>query len=146
MQTLYERLLRICREQGIDAAPGRAIRILTGLSSGRVTQIKDAGEAARLGDQALRRIARLGYRADWIQEGRLPERSTEPAPSQHIAMESIARYATERTGWPFARIGWERFMRLPEIERAVIEGQLLQAVNDAEARLSKQRAPGKLSK
>lgn len=142
MQTLYDRLLKMCRDQGIDAPPGRAIQILTGLSSGRVTQIKDAGEAARLGDQALRRVVRLGYRADWVQEGRVPERTAEPR-AHHLVAEQHKLYDSTPNNWPFSRISRARFMALPEIERAVIEGQLLQAMIETEARLSKQSAPGR---
>lgn len=70
METLFDRLLEICRDQGIDSPRGVDIQRVTGLSSGRVTQIKSAGPAGRVGDDALRKLIRLGYMPDWIQEGK----------------------------------------------------------------------------
>lgn len=73
MSTLYDRLLEICRDQRIENPRGRDIQAVTGLSSGRITQIKQEREAARLGGEALQAITRLGYSADWIQEGHSPK-------------------------------------------------------------------------
>lgn len=70
MSTLYERLIEICRDQGIEAPIGRDIELVAGVSSGRVTQIKHEREAARLGSKAIQKLTGLGYLADWLQEGR----------------------------------------------------------------------------
>lgn len=77
MNTLFERLLEICRDKGIDSPIGADIQRIAGISSGRVTQIKNEGEAARLSDENVRRLTRLGYSGDWIQDGRLPKFSNK---------------------------------------------------------------------
>lgn len=87
MSTLHERLLEICRDQGIDAPKGTDIQRIAKLSSGRVTQIKQERGAARLGDETAAHLHRLGYALDWIREGRGPKRvlplsNTAGAPSQ----------------------------------------------------------------
>lgn len=66
MGTLYERLIEICRDNGIESPRQADIRAITGLSSGRITQIKQEGSAARLGESALQKIIRRGYSADWV--------------------------------------------------------------------------------
>lgn len=70
MTTLYARLLEICRDMGIETPRGVDIQRLTGLSSGRVTQIKQAREAGRINEETLRKLTKHGYSGDWIQEGR----------------------------------------------------------------------------
>lgn len=76
---LYDRLLIVCRDQGIEQPRNADIVRLVGLSSGRVTQIKQAEGAAKLGEDALRRLVRLGYSADWLQDGRGEMRLTTNA-------------------------------------------------------------------
>lgn len=83
MSTLFERLVEICRDAGIQRPRGVDIQAVTGLSSGRVTQIKNEREAARLGGDALQAVVRRGYSADWVQEGRPPKRS-----GTHLSQES----------------------------------------------------------
>lgn len=73
MSTLYERLLEICRDQGIEAPKGIDIQRIAKLSSGRVTQIKQEGEAARLGDSTQAHLHKLGYAIDWIRTGKEPK-------------------------------------------------------------------------
>lgn len=70
MSTLYERLKEICRDRGIDAPLGRDIQSITGLSSGRITQIKQEREGAKLGQDALQKLTSLGYSATWLQDGK----------------------------------------------------------------------------
>lgn len=73
MDTLYSRLIEICRDQGIESpTPGDISRICN-LSSGRPKQIKDGGRAARLGQDTLTRLVELGYSPAWIQEGKKPK-------------------------------------------------------------------------
>lgn len=68
MEKLFDRLLFICRDRGIDTRNENvAIQSLTGLSSGRVTQIKQAGEAGKLGEKTVARLVKYGYSRDWIQ-------------------------------------------------------------------------------
>lgn len=71
MKTLYERLLWICQDQdaSIKTPRGADIARLLGCSSGRPTQIRNEGEAARLGEEYLRKMTKLGYSPDWVQEG-----------------------------------------------------------------------------
>lgn len=83
MPNLYNRLLEICDDLKIQGAPGRRIESLTGLTSGRVTQIKQEKEAAKLSGDALTRITRLGYSAEWIQSGRGAKLSTTEPPPPH---------------------------------------------------------------
>lgn len=78
METLYKRLLLICQDQGIEHPRNSDIQRLCGLTSGRVTQIKHAGSAARLGDESLRVLIRMGYLADWVQEGQGPKQAGLP--------------------------------------------------------------------
>lgn len=73
MNTLYERLMEICRDRGINAPKGVDIQALTGLSSGRVTQIKNEGAAARLSGKTITQLHGLGYSVDWLGEGRGPK-------------------------------------------------------------------------
>lgn len=80
MSTLHERLMEICRDQGIENPIGKDIQSLTGLSSGRITQIKQERDAAKLGADTMQAITRMGYSADWVQDGRGPKR---PVSRQH---------------------------------------------------------------
>lgn len=74
MSTLHERLLEICRDQGIAAPKGTDIQRVAKLSSGRVTQIKQEMDAARPGPDTIKHLSRLGYAVDWITDGRGPKR------------------------------------------------------------------------
>lgn len=69
MTTLFFRLLEICRDQGVKLPQGKDIQRIAGISSGRVTQIKQGEGGAKLGAQALSKLIELGYRPDWIQFG-----------------------------------------------------------------------------
>lgn len=82
METLYDRLLEVCRDQGIEEPRSRDIQAVAGISSGRVAQIRSEGVAARLGAAALSAFVRLGYSPDWIQDGRLPKRSNDSRRSE----------------------------------------------------------------
>lgn len=74
MGTLYDRLLQICKDQGIENPRPRDISSICRLSSGRPTQIKDEGEAAKIGAKTLQHLVSMGYSPDWIQEGKMPPR------------------------------------------------------------------------
>lgn len=74
MSTLHERLLEICRDQGIASPKGTDIQRIAKITSGRVTQIKQERGAARLGDETAAHLHRLGYALDWIREGKGPKR------------------------------------------------------------------------
>lgn len=89
MKTLYERLIDICRDQGVEQPRNADIQRLCGLTSGRVTQIKNAGSAARLGDESLRSLIRLGYFADWVQEGRGPKRDLSPSSDTRLGSSRV---------------------------------------------------------
>lgn len=52
---------------------------------------------------------------------------------------NVVAYAT----WPFKRIDQARFLALPAEEQAVIEGRLIEAIKDAEARIGKRSASGR---
>lgn len=75
MSTLHERLLDVCRDLGIKSPIGRDIERIAGVSSGRVTQIKQERDAARPGEETIARLSRLGYAVDWIREGKGPRRA-----------------------------------------------------------------------
>lgn len=103
MSTLYERLLEICRDQGIERPIGRDIERLAGISSGRVTQIKQEREAARPGDETIARLSRLGYLVDWIREGKGPKRAADALlPSSNIApkRDALESSAPKKIGIP----------------------------------------------
>lgn len=70
MKTLFERLLWIAREVGIREADNKAVAALIGRSSGRVTQIKNEGEAASINGAALQRVVQYGFSPKWINEGK----------------------------------------------------------------------------
>ncbi len=74
MSTLHERLLEICRDQGIASPRGTDIQRVAKLSSGRVTQIKQERDAAKPGPDTIKHLSRLGYAVDWITDGRGPKR------------------------------------------------------------------------
>lgn len=70
MSTLYDRLIEICRDHGIETPRPRDISNICGLSSGRPKQIKDAGGAAKLGADTLSKLVGKGYSPNWIQDGK----------------------------------------------------------------------------
>lgn len=70
MKTLYSRLVEICKDLGIESPRNVDIHRLCNITTGRVAQIKAAGEAARLGEESVRILTKLGYSADWIQDGK----------------------------------------------------------------------------
>jgi transcriptional regulator with XRE-family HTH domain len=61
---------------------------------------------------------------------------TDHEAKSHIVEESQSRYLS----WPFSRINQSRFLSLPSQERDFIEGRLLEAIIDAEARIGKRLA------
>ena len=73
METLYDRLLEICRDQGVENPRSKDVSRICKISSGRPSQIKDAGESARLGAETLQRLVSLGYSPSWIQDGKKPK-------------------------------------------------------------------------
>ena len=72
-ESLYDRLVEVCRDQGIESPKSGDIARICGLSSGRPKQIKDSGLAARLGNDTLSRLVELGYSPTWLQEGKNPK-------------------------------------------------------------------------
>jgi SOS-response transcriptional repressor LexA len=74
MSTLFQLLLEICRDQGIEHPRNRDIQDLVGITSGRVTQIKQEGEAASLSEDKMARLVDLGYRRAWVKRGVGPSR------------------------------------------------------------------------
>ena len=73
MKTLFDRLLEICKDQGIENPRSKDVSRICKISSGRPSQIKEAGESARLGADTLQRLVALGYSPSWIQEGKQPK-------------------------------------------------------------------------
>lgn len=123
MSTLYERLLEVCVDQGIKRPRGVHIQAIASLSSGRITQIKNEGEAARLGVKTLQKLARLGYLADWLQEGRgEKKRADSPA---FAALETDGR-ATAIEARDAAAVQWPPTAR----ERRIAEINALLARTD----------------
>lgn len=80
--TLAERLKEVAKDQGIDDPDGRYFESLLGLTSGRVSQIFTAGASTKLGVDAIAKLGELGYRAEWINHGKLPKLSSD-APAAH---------------------------------------------------------------
>lgn len=66
-------------------------------------------------------------------------------PSSNV--ESVSRTVESNVvpyvTWPFKRIDQARFLALPEVERSVIEGRLIEAIKDAETRIGKRSASGR---
>lgn len=56
--------------------PGKAICKLLGVSSGRPSQIKTEGEAAKLSEEQMAKLTAKGYSRDWIvlRKGDMKER------------------------------------------------------------------------
>ena len=75
MSTLFQRLLEICRDQGIEHPRNRDIQDLVGITSGRVTQIKQEGEAASLSED---KMARLAAHAQDVGSGAVRDRAWNP--------------------------------------------------------------------
>lgn len=75
---LYRRLLQVCRDQGIESPRNLDISRITGLSSGRVTQIKTGSDDIRISADALMALNKLGYLTPWILDGKGPRKSDEP--------------------------------------------------------------------
>lgn len=94
MSTLFERLLEICRDQGIADPRNRDVQDLTGLSSGRVTQIKQAQDAGKLGEDTLERLYKAGYSVEWLIHGKLPKRWKESTSTDQplIAAQTVSPY------------------------------------------------------
>lgn len=82
MNTLYDRLIEICQDAGIESPRPRDISEICGLSSGRPKQIKDAGYAAKLGAETLAKLVSKGYSPNWIQEGRGNKRLSPSSDTQ----------------------------------------------------------------
>lgn len=82
MKTLYDRLVWIWSDlnPGMGEARPKDIEKLLKLSSGRPTQIKAKGEAARLGAEKLAILTELGYSADWVQIGKGEPRASDAPP------------------------------------------------------------------
>ena len=72
METLYNRLILILKDKGGGRYPNKELMAITGLSSGRITQLKNDETGAGMGGDALMRLVKLGYSPDWITEGRGP--------------------------------------------------------------------------
>lgn len=89
MKTLYERLIQACKDQGIESPRGVDIQKITGVSSGRVTQIKHEGEAAKLGESAIAKLVAAGFSRDWIQYGKLPMKINHSAASSDSYVLSL---------------------------------------------------------
>ena len=98
MKTLYERLLEICSDHGIESPRPRDISNICGISSGRPKQIKDAGEAARLGADTLSKLVAKGYSPQWVQDGKGEKRlspSSDTAESVHLAYSIAGKAGTD---------------------------------------------------
>lgn len=86
MDTLFERLRAICRDQGMRDRNVDIARLIK-CSGGRVTQIKDGGRSARLGEDKLLILNNLGYLNLWVQEGKGPMKSTAPVADRNETLE-----------------------------------------------------------
>jgi hypothetical protein len=96
MNTLFDRLIEICREQGIEKPKGKDIQQLIGRSSGRVTQIKQGGEAARLGEDSLAKIIKLGYAPDWVQFNRGARRIKDHQFAANHTLTHVTEMSTDQ--------------------------------------------------
>lgn len=95
MGTLYERLMEICGEEfQIDRPKNVDIQKVTGLSSGRVTQIKQERDGAKIGTDALAKLVSKGYNPEWVRFGigekRLANKK-KPDNQQNVVRESEPR-------------------------------------------------------
>lgn len=83
MENVYDRLLMICRERGIEKPRNVDVERLTGLTSGRVSQIKGSGGKVS-GPKAVENIERLGYSVTWVNTGKGPKRRVlQPSLDSH---------------------------------------------------------------
>lgn len=67
-ETLYDRLIRICEDRGLPAR-NKSIQEVTGLSSGRVSQIKAGDPNVSISEEAMAKLTDLGYSRRWIKFG-----------------------------------------------------------------------------
>lgn len=74
METLYDRLRAIAIQQGHPKGRSADICSVTGLSRGRVSQIKSAGNTTDLDSKTLERLANIGYSPAWVRNGTSPMR------------------------------------------------------------------------
>lgn len=91
MNTLYERLLEMCRDRGEARPNGRSIQDLTGLSSGRVSQIKNDGPKAKLSGEVIQRLNALGYSTDWVLDGKGSMKLRQPRFDQNVIPAKLGR-------------------------------------------------------
>lgn len=78
MENLYDRLLWICHDQGIETRhQGKAICELLGISSGRPSQIKNEGAAAKLNEEQMSKLTAKGYARDWVANGKEPRKDKD---------------------------------------------------------------------
>jgi hypothetical protein len=69
MDTIRNRLLEVMADQGKHTPSNRDFEAMLDLSSGRITQLFQAGSAAKLGAESLLRLVALGYNPAWIMYG-----------------------------------------------------------------------------
>ncbi len=89
MSTLYDRLLEIASDRYPGTKPNKAIQLLAGISSGRVTQIKKDGAVAKLSEEKMANVVAKGYLRDWIADGKGPQKMAGHQVAEPIAMPYI---------------------------------------------------------
>jgi hypothetical protein len=128
MPTLYNRLLEICHDRGIPRPKGVDIQQLTGLSSGRITQIKSDGTAAKLGEKTLREIMKLGYSGEWLQTGRGSKYANA---RQEGEANAVAEPLSSAYEWPFNEvISYAAFCSLTPKARDWVMRRMREAVQE----------------
>lgn len=97
MTSLYERLLEICKDQGVENPRPKDISRVCKLSSGRPKQIKDAREFAKLSGDTLQVLSSIGYSILWVQEGKGPKFQNDP-PGPLVKQDHVPYATADETG------------------------------------------------
>lgn len=87
---LYDRLLEVCRDEGVENPRGADICRVARLTSGRVSQIRGASGSAQLSAETLTILNKKGYRTQWLTEGRGPKKEGDPPATDEDASLSTA--------------------------------------------------------
>lgn len=98
MNPMEARLREIAAELGEHSPANTYFQDLLGLSSGRITQLFDAGANSKLGAASLSRLVAKGYNPDWVQHGpphkkliRAPGNDPAPVKADALTAAIMAR-------------------------------------------------------
>ncbi|MCG9008036.1 S24 family peptidase [Laribacter hongkongensis] len=99
MNTLFDRLLEICRDRGMNPPRSRDIAAITGLSSGRVSQLKAEGATATIKAEVIQKLNALGYATEWILTGKGPKHVGDQPLDNNVSLGPDIRGLVPIVSW-----------------------------------------------